>query len=47
MSLLIKSTVRNELERSLKELSRAAKSMRVFSEYLERHPEAILQGKKY
>ena len=42
-----KSTVRNELERSLKELSRAAKSMRVFSEYLERHPEAILQGKKY
>ncbi len=42
-----KSTVRNELERSLKELSRAAKSMRVFTEYLERHPEAIIQGKKY
>ncbi len=42
-----KSAVRNELERSLKELSRAAKSMRVFTEYLERHPEALLQGKKY
>ena len=42
-----KSTVRNELEQSLKELSRAAKSMRVFTEYLERHPEAIIQGKKY
>ncbi len=42
-----KSAVRNELEHSLKELSRAAKSMRVFTEYLERHPEALLQGKKY
>ena len=42
-----KSIVRNELEESLKELSRAAKSMRVFTEYLERHPEAIIQGKKY
>ncbi len=41
------SMVRNELEQSLKELSRAAKSMRVFSEYLERHPEALIQGKKY
>lgn len=41
------SKVRNELEQSLKELSRAAKSMRVFSEYLERHPEALIQGKKY
>ncbi len=41
------SVVRNELEKSLKELSRAAKSMRVFTEYLERHPEAIIQGKKY
>ncbi len=42
-----KSIARNELEQSLKELSRAAKSMRVFTEYLERHPEAIIQGKKY
>lgn len=41
------SKLRNELEQSLKELSRAAKSMRVFSEYLERHPEALIQGKKY
>lgn len=42
-----KSAIRNELEHSLKELSRAAKSMRVFTEYLERHPEALIQGKKY
>jgi len=42
-----KSAIRNELERSLKELSRAAKSMRVFTEYLERHPEALIKGKKY
>ncbi len=42
-----KSAVRNELEQSLKELSRAAKSMRVFTEYLERHPEALIKGKKY
>ncbi|MCW8928713.1 MAG: MlaD family protein [Gammaproteobacteria bacterium] len=42
-----KSSVRNELDHSLKELSRAAKSMRVFTEYLERHPEALIKGKKY
>ncbi len=42
-----KSSVRNEFEQSLKELSRAAKSMRVFTEYLERHPEALIKGKKY
>ncbi len=41
-----KSTVRHELEISLKELSRAAKSMRIFTEYLERHPEAIIKGKQ-
>ncbi len=41
-----KSTVRHELETSLKELSRAVKSMRVFTEYLERHPEAIIKGKQ-
>ncbi len=41
------SSVRSELEQSLKELSRAAKSIRVFTEYLERHPEALIQGKKY
>lgn len=41
------SITRNKLEQSLKELSRAAKSFRVFTEYLERHPEALIKGKQY
>jgi paraquat-inducible protein B len=41
------SVTRHNLEQSLNELSRAAKSFRVFTEYLERHPEALIQGKKY
>ena len=28
------------------ELSRAAQAMRVLADYLERHPEALLRGKK-
>ena len=39
------SVTRIQLEKTLNELSRAAKSMRVFSEYLEQHPEALLKGK--
>ncbi len=35
-----------ELSNTLSELSGAARSMRVLSEYLERHPEALLTGKK-
>ncbi|MCU7836648.1 MAG: MCE family protein [gamma proteobacterium symbiont of Taylorina sp.] len=41
------SITRNKLEESLNELSKAAKSFRIFTEYLERHPEALIQGKKY
>ncbi|MCK5666767.1 MAG: MCE family protein, partial [Thiotrichaceae bacterium] len=41
------SIMRNKLEKTLNELSRAAKSFRIFSEYLEQHPEALIQGKKY
>lgn len=41
------SMTRNKLEQSLNELNKAAKSIRAFTEYLERHPEALLQGKKY
>ena len=29
----------------LKELAGAARSIRVFADYLERHPEALLRGK--
>lgn len=39
------STVRYELVNALKELAGAARSMRVLADYLERHPEALLQGK--
>jgi paraquat-inducible protein B len=35
-----------ELNNTLSELSGAARSMRFLSEYLERHPEALLTGKK-
>ena len=41
------SIARNKLEQSLNELTRAAKSIRSFTEYLERHPEAIIKGKQY
>ena len=35
-----------EMNKTLKELSAAARSMRLLSDYLERHPEALLKGKK-
>lgn len=39
------SPVRYELVNALKELAGAARSIRVLADYLERHPEALLQGK--
>ena len=39
------SKERRELSNMLKELSEAARSIRVFAGYLERHPEALIQGK--
>ena len=39
------SPVRYQLIRTLDELSAAARSIRIFTEYLERHPEALLTGK--
>lgn len=39
------SPLRLELFNTLKELSTAARSLRVFADYLERHPEALLRGK--
>ena len=35
-----------QLNLTLQEVSRAARSVRVLSDYLERHPEALLRGKK-
>jgi paraquat-inducible protein B len=35
----------NELYNALVEITAAARSIRVMSEYLERHPEALIKGK--
>ena len=35
----------SELQTALKEISAAARSLRVMAEYLERHPEALIKGK--
>jgi paraquat-inducible protein B len=35
-----------KLDRTLEEVSRAAQSLRVLADYLERHPESLLRGKK-
>ena len=34
-----------EMQRTLQEVANAARSMRLLTDYLERHPEALLQGK--
>ncbi|NEV64826.1 intermembrane transport protein PqiB [Thiorhodococcus minor] len=39
------SPVTIEMQRMFKEISAAARSVRVMADYLERHPEALLQGK--
>jgi paraquat-inducible protein B len=33
------------IDRLIQELSRAAASIRVFADYLDRHPEALIRGK--
>jgi paraquat-inducible protein B len=40
------SSTRHELDRLLAEAARAARSLRSLTDYLERHPEALLQGKR-
>ncbi len=35
----------SQLQDALKEISTAARSIRVMAEYLERHPEALIKGK--
>ena len=41
-----KSTLQQELNSMLRELTAAARSIRVMADYLERHPEALIQGKR-
>jgi len=40
------STLVREMNAALRELGAAARSIRIMSEYLERHPEALLRGKQ-
>jgi paraquat-inducible protein B len=40
------SELMNQLSSTLRELGAAARSIRIMSEYLERHPEALLRGKQ-
>ncbi len=39
------SVMTNELKTALRELSAASRSIRVWADYLERHPEALIRGK--
>jgi paraquat-inducible protein B len=40
------SPMARDLQETLRELSDAARSLRVLADYLERHPEALLRGKE-
>jgi paraquat-inducible protein B len=40
-----RSDLRQDLEGALREIAKAAQSVRTFMDYLERHPEALIQGK--
>ena len=40
------STQMQQLGSTLQEVSRAARSLRILADYLERHPEALIRGKK-
>ena len=40
------SPLLNQLENTLREFSEMARSIRSLANYLSRHPEALLQGKK-
>ncbi len=45
-TLASESPTQVELQNTLRELGRTAESIRLLSDYLERHPEALLRGKK-
>ena len=40
------SSVMYQMNDTLRELSNAARSIRIWAEYMDRHPEALLRGKK-
>jgi paraquat-inducible protein B len=45
-SLKTDAPLQQDMRETLREVSRAAQAMRVLADYLERHPEALLRGKK-
>ena len=45
-TLAADSPTQHELQEMLRELNRTAQSLRLMGEYLERHPEALIHGKK-
>lgn len=45
-TLAVDNPLQQDLRNTLSELSKAAQSLRVLTEYLERHPESLLRGKK-
>ena len=38
--------LQNDLRETLRELTRAAQALRVFTDYLDRHPESLIRGKQ-
>jgi paraquat-inducible protein B len=44
-SVAPEAPLRRELQDSLREVGRAAQSLRILADYLERHPEALLRGR--
>ena len=40
------SPLRDELSEALKEITKAARSLRTLADYLDRHPEAVVVGKR-
>ncbi len=40
------SPLQGDLQDTLRELSRTARSVRILTDYLELHPEALIRGKK-
>jgi paraquat-inducible protein B len=45
-TLATDAPLQQDLRDALREMSRAAQSLRVFTDYLERHPEALIRGKQ-
>jgi len=45
-TLSVEAPLQQDLRETLREVSRAAQSLRVLGDYLERHPEALISGKK-